>query len=106
MNTFSKTIVDIFGAVWEKKNKDIVLVFDEEKINRLKIIYWYDGQDQEKDKAKNAAPIVFNEPTEVEDNNPLEDDSEGCESSEGPRICRYIIDKPFPNFSYPTIICK
>jgi hypothetical protein len=39
MNTFSKTIVDIFGAVWEKKNKDIVLVFDEEKINRLKIIY-------------------------------------------------------------------
>ena len=39
MNTFSKTIVDIFGAVREKKNKDIVLVFDEEKINKLKIIY-------------------------------------------------------------------
>jgi hypothetical protein len=45
-----------------------------------------------KTRLKMLPPIVFNEPTEVEDNNPLEDDSEGCESSEGPRICRYIIE--------------
>jgi hypothetical protein len=89
MNTFSKTIVYIFGAVREKKNNGVVLVFDEEKINKLKIIYAYNGQDQERAKPIDAAPDSFDEPNAIEDNNPLEDDGEG---SEGSRVCGFIIE--------------
>ena len=94
MNTLSKKIVDAFGAVREKKNDGVVLVFDEEKINELKIIYGYDGQDQEKAKAIDAAPTVFNETAAIEDkDNVLEHDSEGSESSEGYRVCGFIIEE-------------
>jgi hypothetical protein len=93
MNTFSKKIVDTFGAVRDKKNSGIMLVFDEEKINELKRMHKCEVQDQDKAKAKDAAPNVFNEPTKIEDNNVLEDDSEGSESSEGYRICGYIIEE-------------
>jgi hypothetical protein len=92
MNTFSKTIVDTFGAVREKKNNGVVLVFDEEKINRLKTIYGYKVQDQEKAKPIDPAPDSFNVTTAMEDNNPLEDDGECSESSEGYRVCGFIIE--------------
>jgi hypothetical protein len=39
-----------------------------------------------------AVPNIFNEPTEIEDNNTLEDDSEGSVSSEGSRVCGFIIE--------------
>jgi hypothetical protein len=39
-----------------------------------------------------AVPNVFNEPTEIEDNNILEVKSEGSVSSEGSRVCGYIIE--------------
>jgi hypothetical protein len=71
MNTFSKKIVELFGAVREKKNNGIVLTFDEEKINELK------------------GPS--NEP-EDEYTNTLEVESGGSESSDGSRICGHIIE--------------
>jgi hypothetical protein len=89
-NTLSQQIVDGFGAVRKRKNNGIVLIFDEEKINELR--KRYEALNQDKAKAKDAAPKVFNEPTEIEDNNTLEDDSEGSERSEGSRICGFIIE--------------
>jgi hypothetical protein len=41
----------------------------------------YEVRDQEKAKAKDAAPTAFNEPTAIEHNNALEDDSESSEGS-------------------------
>ena len=79
------------NPVREKKNSGVLLVFDEEKINEFKKIYGYEVQDQEKAKVIEAAPNM-KEPTEIEDNNILEDVSEGSESSEGPRICGYIVE--------------
>ena len=55
-----------------------------------KMIYKHEIQD--KAKVKDAAPKVFNEPTEIEDKNTLEDDSEGSESSEGYSVCGFIIE--------------
>jgi hypothetical protein len=56
-----------------------MLIFDEEKINELKKIYKYEVEDQEKFEA--ATPNCGNE---------LE--SEGSESSEGSRVCGFIIE--------------
>jgi hypothetical protein len=89
-NTFSQKIVDAFGAVRKRKNNGIVLIFDEEKIKGLKILY--EQEVQGKAKAIDAAPNVFKEPTESEGKNILEHDSEGSESSEGFRVCGFIIE--------------
>jgi hypothetical protein len=65
-----------------------VLIFDEEKIKELKGMY--DQQDKAKDRY--AAPDTYTEPYKNEDNNTLEDKSEGSESSEGYRVCGFIIE--------------
>jgi hypothetical protein len=66
-----------------------MLIFDEEKINELKKIYKYEVEDQEKFEA--ATPNCGNEP-ENEDTHTLELESEGSESSEGSRVCGFIIE--------------
>jgi hypothetical protein len=86
-NTLPQKIVDKFGAVRERQNNGIVLVFDEEKIKELEKMY--DQQDKSKDTC--AAP-TYTEPHKNEYNNTLEDKREGSESSEGSRICGFIIE--------------
>jgi hypothetical protein len=87
-NTFSQIIVDAFGAVRERQNNGIVLVFDEEKIKELKRTY----DQQDKAKHRYAAPDYCTESHKNEYNNTLEDKSEGGESSEGYRVCGFIIE--------------
>jgi ssRNA-specific RNase YbeY (16S rRNA maturation enzyme) len=87
-NTFSQIIVDAFGAVRERQNNGIVLIFDEEKIKELKRMY--DQQDKAKDRY--AAPDTYVEPHKNEYNNTLEDKIEGSVSSEGYRVCGFIIE--------------
>jgi hypothetical protein len=89
-NTLSKKIENAFGAVHERKNNGVVLIFDEEKIKELRKMY--EPLDQDNAKAKDAAPNVFKEPTEIEDKNTLEDGSEGSVNSEGYRVCGFIIE--------------
>jgi hypothetical protein len=59
-NTLSQKIVDAFGADRKRKNNGVVLIFKEEKIKALKIMY--EQEVQGKAKAIDAAPKVFNEP--------------------------------------------
>ncbi|MFL6403641.1 MAG: hypothetical protein ACJ71M_09210, partial [Nitrososphaeraceae archaeon] len=68
----------------------VVLIFDEEKIKELRKMY--EPLDQDNAKAKDAAPNVFKELTEIEDKNTLEDGSEGSVNSEGYRVCGFIIE--------------
>jgi hypothetical protein len=84
-NTLSQIIVDAFGAVRKRKNNGTVLIFDEEKIMELKKMYEY------KANAKDAAPDIDNEP-EKKVTDVLEDESEGSVSSEGSRVCGFIIE--------------
>ncbi|MFL6400334.1 MAG: hypothetical protein ACJ72J_12270 [Nitrososphaeraceae archaeon] len=47
-NTLPQKIVDAFGAVRERKNSGVVLIFDEEKIKELKVIYEQEVQGKAK----------------------------------------------------------
>jgi hypothetical protein len=39
-NNLSKKIEDAFGVVRERKNNGVVLIFDEEKIKKLKMYFY------------------------------------------------------------------
>jgi hypothetical protein len=69
-NTFSRKIVDTFGAVRDRDSDGSLLIFDEENIKKLKTMY--ECEVQEKDKAKVVAPDINVEPTKAEDANALE----------------------------------
>jgi hypothetical protein len=47
-NTLSQKIVDAFGAVRDRNSDGSVLIFDEEKIKELKMMYGYKYQDKAK----------------------------------------------------------
>jgi hypothetical protein len=94
-NTLSQKIEDIetLGATRRRKNNGSVLIFDEAKVNELKKIYETKGQD----KAKNAAPDIGIEPKR-EDAKALDDGdqsygSEGSVSSEGSRVCGFVLEE-------------
>jgi hypothetical protein len=93
INTLPQKIVDAFGAVRERKNNGTVLIFDEEKFKELKKAYERQDQDNGKAEPKDAAPDNYTEPHKNEYNNMLEDKSEGSESSEGYRVCGFIIEE-------------
>jgi hypothetical protein len=89
-NTLFKKIEDAFGADRERKNNGVMLIFDEEKIRELKMMYAYEVQD--KNKAKDAAPDANNE-SEKKVTDTLQLESEGSVGSEGSRVCGFIIEK-------------
>jgi hypothetical protein len=91
-NTLSQKIVDAFGAVRKRKNNGIVLIFDEEKIKELKKTYQQQDQDNGKAGHKDAVPTIDIEPEKKKDADTLEDKSEGSVSSEGYRVCGFIIE--------------
>lgn len=88
-NSLSQIIVDTFGADKERRNNGIVLIFDEEKIKELRKMY---GQ-QDKAQDRYAAPDTYMEPHKNVYDNTLEHKSEGSESSEGYRVCGFIIEE-------------
>jgi hypothetical protein len=90
-NTLPGIIVKEFGAVRDRKANGIVLIFDEEKIKELKIIHRLQAQGKDMD----ITPTLNSKATKMEvvkDVEAKSDDSEGCEDSEGSRICGFIIE--------------
>jgi hypothetical protein len=90
-NTLSQKIVDAFGAVRRRKNNGTVLIFDEEKIKKLKKTHEQQDQGNGKAEPKDAAPAMHIE-SKKEVTDTLEDKSEGSVSSEGYRVCGFIIE--------------
>lgn len=85
-NTLSQKIVDAFGVVRDRNSDGSVLIFDEEKIKELKMMYGYKYQD----KAKVAPPDVNVEPMKIKDGINQEDEIKSSVSHVGYRVCGFI----------------
>jgi hypothetical protein len=70
----------------ERKNNNVVLPLNEEKINELKKMY------ELADQKLSMLSQTLQWTREEDDTNMLEDESEGSERSEGSRKCGFIIE--------------
>ena len=95
-NTLSQKIESIvrLGATRIRKSNGSVLTFDENKVKQFKKTY--EAESQDIDRAKNAIPTIDIEPRKKEEVNPSEyksEVSEGSVSSEGSRVCGFVIEE-------------
>jgi hypothetical protein len=72
-------------------SRSVSLIFDEEKFKELKKAYERQDQDNGKTEPKDAAPAMDIE-SKKKVTDTLEDESEGSVSSEGYRVCGFIIE--------------
>jgi hypothetical protein len=95
-NTLSQKIesIDMLGATRIRKSNGSVLTFDENKVKQIKKTY--EAESQDIDRAKDAIPTIDIEPRKKEEVNPSEYESEvseGSVSSEGSRVCGFVIEE-------------
>jgi hypothetical protein len=85
-NTLSQMIEGMFGATRKRKSDGSVLIFASKEIKEFQRIYESQSAD------KNPPHINFR-PKKKEGANTMDDGNEGCISSEGCRVCGFIIEE-------------